>query len=119
MKKLVVLVAVVAVGLVVYNYATTGTVALVPPSLSMSPDERAVADLEQRFEDARHEFAQAGRGAGLTGMDTTGDAEAAMRSVQQISSDLRELQKRLSSAPAKQKAETLAASIESYQRDLR
>lgn len=119
MKKLLVLVAVVAVGLVVYNYATTGTVALLPPSLSMSADERAVADLEQRFEDARREVSQAGRGAGLTGMDMTGDADAAMRSVQLISNDLRELQSRLSSQPAKQKAETLAASIESYQRDLR
>jgi hypothetical protein len=52
-------------------------------------------------------------------MDTTGDADAAMRSVQTISNDLHELQKRLSSQPAKQKAETLAASIESYQRELR
>jgi hypothetical protein len=119
MKKLLVLLGVVAVGLVVYNYATTGTVALVPPSMSMSADERAVADLEERFADARRSFAQAGRGAGLTGMDTTGDADAAMRSVQTISNDLHELQKRLSSQPAKQKAETLAASIESYQRELR
>jgi len=119
MKKLLVLIAVVAVGLVVYNYATTGTLALVPPSLAMSQDERAVADLEERFEDARRQFSQAGRGAGLTGMDTTGDAEGALRSVQQISNDLRELQKRLPAGPAKQKAETLAASIQDYAKNVR
>ena len=119
MKKIVILVVIAVVALVIYNYATTGTVSLLPASMSMSADERAVADLEDRFDAARKQYSQAARSAGLSGMDTSGDAEGALRSVEQIASDLRKLQQELSSGPAKQKAETLAASIEGYKRSLR
>lgn len=119
MKKLVVLIVVVVAGLLVYNYSTTGTLSLVPSSFSMSDEERAVNALEERFANARKQYSQAGRSAGLTGMDTTGDAEGALRSVQTISNDLRELRKRLSDEPAKQKAQSLAASIEEYSTSLR
>jgi len=119
MKKLAVIIVILVAGLVIYNYATTGKVALLPASMSMSADERAVADLEDRFDAARQQYSQAARGAGLTGMDTTGDAEGAMRSLDQIANDLRKLQQELSSGPAKQRAETLAASIEGYKRSLR
>lgn len=119
MKKLVVLIAVLAAGMLVYNYATTGKVSLLPPSFSMSDDERAVQALEERFEDARVQFSQAGRAAGLSGMDTSGDADGAMRSVERIATELADLQKRLPAGPAKEKADTLAASIEDYSRSLR
>jgi hypothetical protein len=85
----------------------------------MSEDERAVAELEERFDAARAQYSQAARAAGLSGMDTSGDADGALRSVEQIASDLRKLQQELTSGPARQKAETLAASIEGYRRSLR
>ena len=119
MKKLVVLIAVLAAGMLIYNYATTGTLSVLPPSLAMSDDERAVQALEERFDDARRQFSQAGRSAGLSGMDTTGDADGALRSVQKIADELAALQQKLPSGPAKDKAETLAASIEDYTRSLR
>jgi len=119
MKKFVVLIAVLAAGMLVYNYATTGTVSLLPPSMTMSEDERAVQELEQRFDDARQQYSQAGRTAGLSGLDTTGDADGALRSVQKIATELASLQQRLPSGPAKEKAETLAATIEDYSRSLR
>ena len=119
MRKLAVLIVILVAGLLVYNYSTTGTLSLVPSSFTMSDDERAVDQLEERFADARKQYSQAGRSAGLTGMDTTGDAEGALRSVQMISNDLRELRQRLSDEPAKQKAQSLAASIEEYSSGLR
>ena len=119
MKKLAVLIVIVVAGLVIFNYATTGTLRLLPASISMSDEERAVADLEERFEAARKQYSQAARSAGLTGIDTTGDADGALRSVEQIASDLKKLQQELSSGPAKEKAQTLAASIEGYKRSLR
>jgi len=118
MKKLAILIVILVAGLVIYNYATTGKVALLPASMSMSADERAVAELEERFDAARQQYSQAERGAGLTGMDTTGDAEGALRSVDRIAGDLAKLQQELSPGPAKQRAETLAANIEGYKRSL-
>ena len=119
MKKLVVLIVILVAGLVIYNYATTGTLTLLPASLSMSEEERAVVELEKRFDAARQQYSQAARSAGLSGMDTSGDAAGALRSLEQIASDLRTLQQGLSSGPAKQKAETLAANIEGYKQSLR
>ena len=119
MKKLVVLIAVLAAGMLIFNYATTGKISVLPPSMTMSDDERAVQALEERFDDARRQFSQAGRTAGLSGMDTTGDADGALRSVESIAKELEALQKRLPAGPAKEKADTLAASIQDYTRSMR
>jgi len=74
MKKLILLVvAVVAVWLGI-NYARTGHLALLPSA--GSPAEQRVHDLEKELAAIDSQIASAGRAAGLTGMDTTGDVSA-------------------------------------------
>jgi hypothetical protein len=113
MKKILIVAAVVIVGLIVYNYVTTGEFSVVP-SFALSEDERELKALEDRFKAAVKQHSQAGRTAGLSGMDTTADAEAARLSVQQISKELRSLRKRLSSDSLIRRAENLTASVRDF-----
>jgi hypothetical protein len=74
MKKLIlIVVAVVAVWLGV-NYARTGHLALLPSA--GSPAEQRVHELEQELASIDSQIASAGRAAGITGMDTTGDVSS-------------------------------------------
>jgi|KBSSwiStaDraftv2_1062776.scaffolds.fasta_scaffold150242_2 hypothetical protein len=74
MKKLILLVvAVVAVWMGI-NYARTGHLALLPST--GTPAERHVKELEQELASIDSQIASAGRTAGMTGMDTTGDVSA-------------------------------------------
>src|SRR5262249_61688514 len=67
---------VVVVLLVAWNYYTTGTLSILPSGGS-SPVDGQIRGLERDLDAARAQYLQAGRGAGMTGMDTTGDGEAA------------------------------------------
>lgn len=118
MKKILVAIAILAAALIAYNYTTTGNLTLVP-SLALSEDERALKGLEDRFSAATRQYSQASRTAGLSGMDTTADAEAALRSVRQIEKDLQALRKKLSSQSAAQRADYLAAAIREFSGRLR
>jgi hypothetical protein len=118
MKKLLIVVAVLAVGLVVYNVATTGEVKLIP-SFGVSEEEQGVKDLENRFAAARREVAQAHRASAVSGIDSTSGAEAGRRSVDGIAKELAALRKGLSEDSAKRRAAGLADAIEEFQRKLR
>ena len=118
MKNVLIVVAVLAVGLVAYNFATTGEVKLIP-SFGMSEEEQAVKDLENRFDSAKREFAQAHRAAAVSGIDSTSGAEAGRRSVESIAKELASLRKGLSEDEAKRRAARLAGAIEEFQRELR
>src|SRR5262245_1009570 len=97
-KRLVLAVVLAAAAVFAYNYITTGQLTLIP-SKPMSDQEKELSDLEARLKSAVREYAQAGRAAGLSGMDTTSAAEAARVEVQQI-------QKRLDDLGRKASAET-------------
>jgi capsule polysaccharide export protein KpsE/RkpR len=74
MKRLIlVVVAVVAVWLGL-NYARTGRLALFPSA--GTPAEQHVKELEQELASIESQIASAGRTAGITGMDTTGDVSS-------------------------------------------
>jgi phage-related tail protein len=113
MKKIIGVIVVLVAGLLAYNFVTTGKFSLVP-SLTLSEDERALKALEDRFHAATRQYTQAARTAGMSGLDTTADGEAALRSVERIEKDLRALRKRLSSQPAIQRAEHLATAIKEF-----
>jgi len=118
MKKLVLIVVVALAGLVGYNFVRTGELALVPRSAT--PEERQVADLEQRFDDARTQFSQAGRTAALSGIDTTADADAALRDVHDLEKSLAKLKSALEpGSAAARKAERLASAIAEFERQVR
>jgi hypothetical protein len=76
MKKLIVLVILALVVWLGVNYARTGRLSLVPASLS--PEEQRLNDLEAELKSVESQIDQAGRAAGATGMDTTGDVSALM-----------------------------------------
>ena len=74
MKKLVVLVLLALVVWVGVNYLRTGRLSLLPPS--SSPEEQRIHDLEAELQAIQSQIDQAGRAAGMTGMDTSADVSA-------------------------------------------
>ena len=118
MKKILIVVVIAVAGLIAYNYVNTGEITVIP-SFTLSEDERELKALEDRFNAAVRQYSQAGRTAGLSGLDTTADADAARRSVQQIDKDLKALRKRLSAESAIRKADELAASVRNFSASLK
>ena len=118
MKKLVVLVVVALVGLVGFNYATTGEFRLVP-DFSKSDEELAVQELAERLDQAKQQFTQAHRMAATAGLDTTADVEAARKSVKRVQKELKSLREDLSEDKAARRAEELSAAVRSFAEEIR
>jgi hypothetical protein len=118
MKKILVVIAVLAAALLTYNYFSTGRLTLVPSAMQ-SEEEQALESLEDRFSSATRQYSQASRTAGLSGLDTTADAETALRSLSAIDKELKSLRKRLSDKSAIQRADYLAAAIREFSGKLR
>lgn len=116
MKALLALVAIALAALLAYNFINTGKVALIPPSLSR--DEQALQRIAERFETARRQFEAAGRAAGVSGADTTADAEAARRDIDKADADLAALTAHLGGA-LKAKADQLRNQIEAFRDEMR
>ncbi len=70
MKKLIIVVLVVLVGWVGVNYLRTGKISLLPAE--MSEEDRRLKEFETELASIESQIAAAGRSAGMTGMDTTG-----------------------------------------------
>jgi len=116
MKGLLLVVAIAVAALLVYNYVHTGKLTLVPSSLSTT--EEQLQHLERRLTNAHREFQAAGRAAGLTGVDTSADAEAARREVERIEADLKRLEGQLDDA-TRQTAAQLKDTIKEFKKELR
>jgi hypothetical protein len=67
MTKIIMVIIIVAVGLVGYNYFTTGEISLIPGA-SLSEEEQEVKSLADRFHKARRMVRQAQRAAGVGGI---------------------------------------------------
>ncbi len=104
-------------GLLAFNYSQTGELALVP-SFSKSEEEQAVHDLKQEFSAAQKQFSQAHRTAGMSGIDTSSEADAAVRDVKRIKRELEKLRKTLSEEKAKRVAGELASAVKEFERTL-
>jgi hypothetical protein len=116
MKRFLGVLAIVAAGLLAYNYVTTGKVKLIPGA-SMSDVESRLADLQDQVADARSQVAQAGRSAGMTGLDSTADVSAARRVVEETARAFEELKPKLETEAEKERARELAAAITQFRRD--
>jgi hypothetical protein len=77
MRKVAIVVALLVAGLVAYNYMSGG-------GGPLSDDQAMLEDLEYRFDEARRKMSGAGRSAGLTGIDTSSDAESARLEIDRI-----------------------------------
>jgi len=93
MKKLILIIAVLAVAWVGINYQRTGKFTLMPPTLSA--EERHIADLEDELAQIESQMAQAGRSAAMTGLDTTADVDSLMKRKEALEKELAEARKRL------------------------
>ena len=93
MKKLVVLIVVLVGIWVGVNYMRTGQFSLLPTALSA--EEQHVRDLERQITNINEQMAQAGRTAGMTGMDTTQDVSALMEQKTRLEKELIEARKKV------------------------
>jgi hypothetical protein len=111
MKKLLVFIIVLAGGLLTYNYVTTGELRLMP-DLGGSAEDRQVRTLETEFSAAAAELAQAGRTAGLSGMDTSSQAAAALARIGRLEKEASALGPELQEAGARARLAGLLAEMQ-------
>ena len=86
MKKVIILALVAAAIWLGVNYARTGQISLFPKSAS--PSAQRLADLEAELAAVAAQIEQAGRSAGLAGMDTSGDVSALMARKEKIEKEI-------------------------------
>jgi uncharacterized membrane protein YccC len=113
---LLVVIVVVLAALLAHNYVHTGRLTLVPPPPFQA--EQQLGQLEKRFDRARAQFEQPGRAAGISGVDTSADAEAARREVERIDAELKALRNQLEDAD-KLKADEPKDKVEESKKELR
>ena len=112
-KNLITIVVVVVVALVAYNYFQTGEFSLLPGG-GMSGDEQELNRLKGEFRRAAQSYRQAGRSAGVSGLDTTADLQAALQTIEGVERDVKALRKRTEESEVKAKADELLAEIKKY-----
>jgi len=108
MRKLVILLLVIAAAVVGWKHfggAPSG--------------DDALADLEHRLQAAERSYQAAGRSAGMSGMDTTADAEAALAEVDRVEKALHELGRTSTSAEVKNRVHRLLDQVATVKRKLR
>ena len=81
-----------------------------------TPVHTQLRRLERDFATAAQDFNQALRSAGLAGLDTTGDADAAMQEVLRIERKLDDLMRRLVTDDERRKAEQLKQRLLEFKR---
>lgn len=89
-KKIAAGIALAAVALIAFNYVTTGEITLIPTT-PLSAEARALNHLHQRFVSATHQLNQAEKAAGVSGIDTSADAQAALSELDRVELELKEL----------------------------
>ena len=93
MKKVVLLIVVLVGIWIGVNYVRTGQLSLMPTTLSA--EEQHVRDLERQLADINQQMAQAGRTAGMTGMDTTQDVSALLVKKERLEKELEEARRKI------------------------
>lgn len=118
MQKIVLIVVVIVLGLLAFNYFTTGELSLMPAG-GDSDDGRELNRLKGEFRSAAREFRQAGRGSALGGgLDTTDAAAAALATVERVETQVESLAKRTEDTDVKAEAQKLLSEIRQYKKDI-
>lgn len=117
MQKIILIVIVIVVGLLAYNYFTTGELSLTPAG-SSSDEGRELNQLRGEFRAAAREFRQAGRSAGVSGMDTTDAASAALAAVERIEKQVDKIAEDSEDPEVQAEAAKLLHEIRKYKDDI-
>ena len=115
MKSLITIAVVVAIALVAFNYFQTGEITLMPGS-TMSDESREVNRMRGDFRQAAQQYRQAGRSAGLTGLDTLPDAENALKAIDDVERDLKNMRAKVEDPEVKKEIDKLLEEIATYKR---
>lgn len=94
MKKLVILIVLVAAGVFGWKHFNQG-------------GDDPLADLRARLESAEKTYQQAGRAAGMSGIDTSSDAEAARQEISRVEAALRDMKRSATSDEDKRRIDKL------------
>ena len=98
MKKLLVLILVIAAGYFAYQKFIAG---------GASDEQKQVQALADEFSAAKQRLVQAERSSAVSGMDTTGDVDGVMNAVDSLREKLRTLKERLTEEKAMETANKL------------
>ena len=118
MKAIIVLIVVVVVGLVAFNYFTTGELTLMP-SGSGGGEAKELNVLRGEFRSLAREFRQAGRSAAMSGMDTTAAASAVVSELDGVEEKVLAIAKNAEDPEVGNEAKALAAEIAKFKKDIR
>jgi hypothetical protein len=110
-KKIILGVVLAAVALVAFNFVATGEFTLIPTT-PLSAEARAFNRLNERFVAATHQLNQAEKAAGVSGIDTSADAQAALRELDQVEKELKELKGQTIAAEDINKIDEILANIQ-------
>ena len=105
MKKLLILLLVLAAGYFAYQKFVVG---------SLSDEQKQVQALADEFSAAKQRLVQAERSAGATGMDTTGDVDGVQNAVGTLLERLKTLKDGLTGEKAMEMADKLAAEMRAF-----
>jgi hypothetical protein len=118
MKKLAAILVLALAGWFGYQYSQTGQLPF-GSSTPSTPEDQELAALFDQFKTAHNQFQSAVRQAGLTGLDTTAEADAALQTVNRVEKALERLKGKISSQEGRQKADALALEIRNFKAKLR
>jgi hypothetical protein len=105
MKKLIVLILVLAAGYFAYQKFIVG---------SLSDEQKQVQAIADEFQAARQRMGQAERAASVGGLDTTSDADDVMHLAGSLLEKLQALQEKLTEDKALAMAEKLAGELSAF-----
>lgn len=106
MRAVIAILILVVAGYLAYTY-------LYQP---MTDEAKNLKKLEDQFDEASRALLNAERMAGTTGLDTTADAEMAVRRVKRVENELRSVKSRLIEPADIDKAEQLEQKIKNFYR---
>ncbi len=118
MKAIIVLIVVVIVGLLAFNYFTTGEFTLMS-SGSGGGETQELNQLRGEFRSLAREFRQAGRSAAMGGLDTTAAASAVLSELDGVEEKVLAIAKNAEDPEVQEEAKALAAEIAKFKKDIR
>lgn len=112
MKKVAVIVLLLAAGVFAgYLYTHGGS-----GSKGLSPEQQQIQALEERIDADAGQIAQASQAAGMSGLDTTSEAGAALGDLERVEQEIRELSRNTESEEIRSECARLLEKVEATRR---